>query len=211
VERKGSLPWLGAVSPLAGRGAKVARRRVARTFSVMSTEAPRRIARLRRNYCPRDVRILFVGESPPAGGTFFYAANSNLFVHTQAAFVRALGRGVGDGETFLQYFKGLGCYLEDLCCQPVNRLAGTTRQRAHRNAMGDFVRRVRRHSPDAIVVVSRAIREPVAGALDQAGLGHVPRYELPFPAFGHHTEYIRGLSELLVKWLRRVDHPAVGH
>jgi hypothetical protein len=35
---------------------------------------------LRQSYRPQQVRVLFVGESPPAGGTFFYRANSNLRV-----------------------------------------------------------------------------------------------------------------------------------
>jgi hypothetical protein len=34
---------------------------------------------LRGRYRPDVIRVLLVGESPPAGGTFFYAANYNLY------------------------------------------------------------------------------------------------------------------------------------
>ena len=50
---------------------------------------------LRRRYRPETVRALFVGESPPAGGTFFYAANSNLYRFTEQAFRAALGQKLG--------------------------------------------------------------------------------------------------------------------
>jgi len=44
---------------------------------------------LRARYCPDVVRVLFVGESSPAGGTFFYAANSKLYFATKHAFEQA--------------------------------------------------------------------------------------------------------------------------
>lgn len=43
-------------------------------------------ASMRESFRPADVKILFIGESPPAGGALFYAANSNLFRYTNAAF-----------------------------------------------------------------------------------------------------------------------------
>lgn len=43
---------------------------------------------LRRRYLPKETRVLFVGESSPSGGTFFYAANSNLYFATEEAFLR---------------------------------------------------------------------------------------------------------------------------
>src|SRR5947199_2008929 len=78
---------------------------------------------LRRRYRPADIRILFVGESPPAGGTFFYAANSNLYYATEAAFRQAVP-DLLSGD-FLDDFRALGCFLDDLCLRPVNHLRGT--------------------------------------------------------------------------------------
>jgi hypothetical protein len=65
--------------------------------------------------------VLFLGESPPAGGTFFYYANSKLYDATREAFeagIPALRRT----DDFLDAFKRLGCYLEDLSPVPVNHL-----------------------------------------------------------------------------------------
>jgi hypothetical protein len=46
--------------------------------------------RLRGRYLPKETRVLFVGEAPPSRGTFFYAANSNLYFATREAFVAAI-------------------------------------------------------------------------------------------------------------------------
>jgi hypothetical protein len=34
---------------------------------------------LRESFRPKPIRILFVGEAPPASGRFFYSANSGLY------------------------------------------------------------------------------------------------------------------------------------
>lgn len=51
--------------------------------------------RLRARYRPERIVALFVGQSPPAGGTFFYFANSNLYRHTERAFREALDYRIG--------------------------------------------------------------------------------------------------------------------
>jgi hypothetical protein len=43
--------------------------------------------RLRRRYRPDGVRILFVGEAPPASGRFFYQADSGLYRAVRDTFV----------------------------------------------------------------------------------------------------------------------------
>jgi hypothetical protein len=37
------------------------------------------MAELRARYRPTKVRVPFVGEEPPASGTFFYAGNSQVY------------------------------------------------------------------------------------------------------------------------------------
>jgi hypothetical protein len=83
---------------------------------------------LRLDFLPDDVRLLFLGESPPAGGTFFYLANSKLCEATKEAFRSALPDQVR-GPNFLVRFAELGCYLDDLCLEPVNHPSSTTHWR----------------------------------------------------------------------------------
>ncbi len=87
--------------------------------------------RLRRQYKPEDARVLFVGESPPTGGTFFYEGNSVLYYATEEAFLKALPEI--KGKSFLDSFKELGCYLDDLGLEPVNRLPDPDKRRERRD------------------------------------------------------------------------------
>jgi hypothetical protein len=59
----------------------------------------------RLQHRPDDVRVLFIGESAPAGGTFFYFKNSKLYQTTCTAFER----GAKDlfGRNFLCSFQAL--------------------------------------------------------------------------------------------------------
>ena len=79
------------------------------------------VERLRRRYRPQRIRLLFVGESAPAGGTFFYAENSTLYFETREAFAKQFREELAN-RSFLDFFRGLGCYLDDLCLEPVNHL-----------------------------------------------------------------------------------------
>lgn len=154
---------------------------------------------LRRRYRPNDLRILFIGESRPACGTFFFAADSNLFLSTEAAFRRVYGECFQPGIHFLNFFRSVGCYLEDLCLEPVNNLASTARRAAHRVAINHLANRLDGHHPHTIIVVgrSRSLCRSVGMALTEAGLQDVLRFELPFPAMSHQTRYISELSALI--------------
>lgn len=63
---------------------------------------------LRERFLPKKVRILFVGEAPPASGRFFYSANSGLYRAMRDAFKSADPRI--DDQNFLRRFQALGCY-----------------------------------------------------------------------------------------------------
>jgi len=82
---------------------------------------------LRARFQPERIRILFVGESLPAGGTFFYNGDSNLVRYTCEAFAAALGTPDG-ARSFPSVFRDHGCYLVDLRREPVNGLSRAERQ-----------------------------------------------------------------------------------
>src|SRR5277367_4761993 len=82
--------------------------------------------RLRRRYLPVRVRLLFIGEAPPASGRFFYQEDSGLYRAIRAAF-QAADPSISD-EGFLSLFQDSGCYLIDACGQPVDRLGPASRR-----------------------------------------------------------------------------------
>ena len=155
------------------------------------------IRKLRESYRPDSVKVLFIGEAPPHGGTFFYNADSNLYCHTRQAFKKALGWDYSDKE-FLSSFRACGCYLEDLCEEPVNRLTKAERRRKWRDAVPGLSGRIDEARPRVAIIVGKGICSAVTKAIAQSGLvTHSIRQVLPFPTNIHAQAYIDGLvSEL---------------
>jgi len=162
------------------------------------TEPGSSIEAVRARFKPEPIRVLFVGESPPAGGTFFHNANSNLYRYTEEAFATAFNRQFEPGEEFLEFFAGLGCYLDDLCAVPVNHHDKGERELQRMSGITSLSARMQITPPKAIVVVMKAIEQHVRQAANQAGLGRIPVFALPFPAQGNQRKYV----ERLVKTLR---------
>jgi hypothetical protein len=152
---------------------------------------------LRRRFKPAVIRVLFVGESPPAGGTFFYQGNSNLARYTEEAFAAAYERRFKNSAAFLRFFKGLGCYLDDLCLVPVNNLERAERVEHRKAGIEPLAGRLATYRPQAVVAVMRAIEPHVQDAVRRAGLDLTPVHGLPFPALGHQPRYVRSLADLL--------------
>jgi hypothetical protein len=170
--------------------------------SLTNRSASRARERLRRRYRPTDVRILFVGESPPASGRFFYGADSGLYRAVRDAFVRALPKI--EETDFLASFQSLGCYLVDLCGIPVDRMEPGQRKRACRNGELQLGRMITRLRPRIIVVVVRSIEANVNRARLRANWKG--RYlALPYPGrwLRHRAAFTKALVPVLAKELGR--------
>ncbi|MCL4065697.1 hypothetical protein M3484_03830 [Pseudomonas sp. GX19020] len=85
------------------------------------------IEKLRHSYRPEKVRVLFVGESAPAGGSFFYKGYGGVY----SEFRRVLAAIPGADIDFLSAFKANGMFLDDLILEPVHYLTPSER-RMHR-------------------------------------------------------------------------------
>jgi hypothetical protein len=143
---------------------------------------------LRRSFRPRRITTLFVGESAPKSGRFFYAGNSSLFYAMQRAF--------GGKATFLADFKRSGFYLDDLVRVPVNKFAERERS-AHRwDSVSSLAERLTEYKPEAIVIVMRAIKPMVLEAMRRAGIAYPPHCT-PHPAFGNWTRFHTAMTAII--------------
>jgi hypothetical protein len=154
--------------------------------------------RLRGKYRPIKVRMLFVGESPPASGRFFYQADSGLYRAVRSAFITALP-ALGDAD-FLKSFRTLGCYLVDLCGQPVDRLEAKKRRHACAEGEARLSWIIKRLEPEMIVTVVRSIVANVERAQRRADWSGV-HLVLPYPGRWQHHKV--AFEKELVPVLRR--------
>jgi hypothetical protein len=152
--------------------------------------------RLRQSFHPKKVRILFVGESPPASGRFFYQADSGLYRAIREAFVKAFPN-LREAD-FLKSFRRLGCYLLDLCARPVDRLHPKVRRKACRAGEPRLAKSLQALRPEIVIVVIRSIARNVKRAERKANWSgrHV---ELPYPGrwIRHRTAFVRQLVPIL--------------
>jgi hypothetical protein len=134
--------------------------------------------KLRRVFRPAHVQLLFIGEAPPASGRFFYCGNSGLYRAMRDAF-RSIDPSIDD-ENFLAVFKALGCYLTDLCAEPVDTLDSQSRRAARHAGERSLARSIAQLEPAIIAPVLRSIAGNVVQACSWADW-HGPIIHLPYP------------------------------
>ena len=185
-----------------------------RVTEVVSTDPTGRAfekrERLRRRYRPDHVRILFVGEAPPVSGRFFYQGDSGLYRAVRDTFVMAFPSLSTD--EFLKEFRTLGCYLVDLCGEPVDHLARSTRMSVCSAGEIRPARTIRALGPIVIVTLVRSIRTSVGRARKMAGWTGL-QLELPYPGrWKHHrVEFQRQLVPILLETLSQPSHEPALH
>ena len=150
---------------------------------------------------PDRVAVLFVGESPPAQGTFFYHGDSNLYRYTKQAFESALGQRWHTTGAFLTFFRDHGCYLVDLY-----RDASSVQTRAGQRDVDRLACEIAQAQPGAVIVVKKSIVNDVWLAVRQSGASPAVFTSLPFPTYSWQGAYVKGLEGLLRKLPQFDDH-----
>jgi hypothetical protein len=154
---------------------------------------------VRERYRPRQISMLFVGESPPASGRFFYDGTGIACASTQRAFAQAFARTFHGPQEFLKFFRDAGCYLDDLSHDPVDHLTTADRIRAINSCTDTYARDLQEMQPKLIVVFLKRIFPVVERAASIAGFPGDRLIALPFPGNGHQNKYVAELGALLTR------------
>jgi hypothetical protein len=154
--------------------------------------------RLRKVYIPERVQILFVGEAPPASGRFFYRANSGLYHAIRHTFIASCPKL--RQSDFLEAFRSMGCYLVDLCGNPVDRLASADRRKACIEGEVRLAKTLVRLRPEIVITLVLSIASNVRRAQKLAEWSG-DRLELPYPGRWHSHRVI--FQRKLVPVLRK--------
>ena len=154
---------------------------------------------IRDFYKPKPmVKILFVGESRPASGDFFYFKNTNLYRYTKEAFIQAEIKFSQDN--FLDKFKDCGCWLYDVCDKPLNNgLTNAQRRNYIKSGIAKLEGIINELKPEYIIVVKKKeMKELVFSKIRNiCDINGKTAFNFPFPACGHQKEYVDELSQIL--------------
>jgi hypothetical protein len=155
--------------------------------------------RARRKYRPRKILFLFIAESPPSSGGFFYFGTTIGKDHLFRETMKALGfwpgdkpmrRGV-DKRSMLRRFQSMGFYLLDTCVSPVDKLRPRERRKAVLSQTPRLINDVIKANPPHIFILKSSIFNPVSIALSEAGLMArvLNTGPVPFPSHGNQRVY----------------------
>ena len=168
----------------------------------MSSKATNFYIRLREQYRPRRIRAVFVLESPPTSGWYFYNPQGRVSEPLFRAMMRLLPYGPVTKEEGLRAFRMAGFYLVNATYTPMNGFrSGALRDRKilgnYRNLVADLRKRIGgKRTP--IVLVKRNICTLLEPRLVADGFRVINRGQrVPFPSHGwQHTFHQRVASIL---------------
>ena len=150
---------------------------------------------IRNAFRPRHIRTLFVGESRPASGGFFYVS-SPMTGYMQRVFSSVFSRTFCSQEEFLKFFKSTGFYLDDISRGPVDKVHSSVRRKLVTAGIEDLSQRIGTYQPERVIAVLKRIKPDVIKAAQLANFpGHV--MAVPFPGQSHQTSFVRELSAIL--------------
>jgi putative transcriptional regulator len=188
IERLQSLPKY--VSHSESRTSPPSKRQN-RPRAVQTVNPASNAKKLRDHYRPKKIKVLFVGEAPPAGETFFYAGNSHMYRHLR----ETLQSRLGDPQDFLQAFKDRGYFLDDLVLEPFDQIPPQKRTPILRKNVPLLAQRMTRYQPEIVVTLLKRIGRHVEHAISLAG-ADVKHYCVPFPGNGQQGNFRREMAEI---------------
>jgi len=119
---------------------------------------------------PDTVLCVFVGESRPDSGKFFYNGDSILYFAMRDALKDHLSVRSSDPEAFLDAFQAAGYFLDDLVSSPINKLAHSLRIDARKCGIAGLASRLRSYSPRFVVSVGKSWAAEVTEAIRRSSI-----------------------------------------
>jgi hypothetical protein len=160
------------------------------------------VEEVRLSYLPKKVNVLFIGESAPEAGNFFYLGDS-LTLYTKEAFINSYNVDIESDKIFLERFKENEFYLDDLCLEPVNRMNEIDREVARNNSISHLSCRIKNYSPKAIICIMKDIKHHVEYAIKLAQIKGFTFYSLPYPRYIKNIEAYKDKLTIVLNELKK--------
>jgi len=159
--------------------------------------------KLRENYTPEIIKVLFVAEAPPEADTFFYSAKSFFYGYTLQVFETFFDKDI-NGTKFLDFFKTAGFYLDDLSHVPMAFDEICSNKDSLIKNLKD---RINLYNPTAIIITPKRIEGFVRQAISLSSpvnkIDPENIFPLYFPGNGWQNKYISGLKSALYSLIRK--------
>ena len=156
---------------------------------------------LRHKYHPKVLKLIFILESPPVSGKYFYDPTGKTTEPLFSAMMRLLGYIPADKKDGLEFFKEKGYLIIDATYKQVNKLKGKMRDDTiladYKNLLSDL----NSINPDKnipIILVKSNICKILEGRLSSDGFDIINRgTAIPFPSHGQQKRFHSAALEIL--------------
>jgi hypothetical protein len=166
--------------------------------------------KLRSQYQPTHIKLVFLLESPLASGKYFYDPTGKRTEPLFSALMKVIGENPVTKHEGLTVFQAKGFFLVDATYQPVNHIkSDKERNQAIRDAFPELIDDLRRTLPDRrtpIVLVKANICRLLEARLKQEDFNVINEGTvIPFPSSGQQAKFHRAIQELFYSATDKVE------
>ncbi len=157
--------------------------------------------RLRKRYLPSKLNLLFILESPPVSGNYFYDETGKTTEPLFSAFMKFLNYSPSDKKDGLEHFKSNGYFLVDATYKQVNKLKGKIRDYTILSDYNRLIDDLENMCPEKnvpIILVKANICRMFDERLTERGFNILNKgIVIPFPSHGHQKKFHLEMSKVL--------------
>lgn len=155
---------------------------------------------MRDAYKPETMRAIFILESPPKSGKYFYNPAGNVNEQLFKALMQFAGIEHGKKEEGLRQFRDRGFFVVDASYQPVNNLKGKARDNKILEEYGALVHDLNFINPDRtipLILVKKNICKLMEPRLKNAGFKVAnDGVSVPFPGSGRQRDFRERIARI---------------
>ncbi len=156
---------------------------------------------LRKIYHPSNLKLIFLLESPPVSGKYFYDETGKTTDPFFSAFMKLLSYSPTDKKDGLEYFKSNGYLIIDATYKQVNKLKGKIRDYtilSDYNRLIEELEKLCSEKNIPIILVKANICRMFDERLTERGFNILNKgVVIPFPSRGQQKKFHSEMSKVL--------------
>jgi hypothetical protein len=162
---------------------------------------------LRNKYFPKKMKIVFILESPPVSGKYFYDENGRTTEPLFSAMMKLLIFRPRDKQEGLKYFAEKGYFLVNATYEPVNKLKHKNRNdtilRNYQNLVADLRKHGVSKKINVILVKANICRLLESKLLSDDFNVKNRGVIIPFPSNGRQKEFSTAIQEVIAACFKK--------
>ena len=160
-------------------------------------------------FLPEKIKVLFIAESPPANGAFFFFKFSKQEILLTTITTAILGDGKGYSRDdpkieFLNILQERGYFLIDAVEYPINTTRDRNRELIIKQETDNLIDRLkdleRQNKIDGntkIILIKKSVFNVLNNSLKQIGYNILNKVKIDFPKYYNDRDTIREVRNLL--------------